>query len=259
MNNKSVSVLFYIKTNRAFTLIRRYIWIITLLIALGGQFIPVLGLLAVAIMAVMMLLSLFKGKYWCGNFCPHGSFFDNLLQPLSRQKKIPDFLRSRLVIAAALIFFIYNMGRRFIRVYALLGTAAFYERLGFIFANTYLMVLLIGGLLAVAINPRTWCQFCPMGTIQIFLYKLGKILGLSKKTDEKVVIEHPALCHFCAKCARVCPMQLTPYLEFSDNHFFEDERCIRCYTCVNNCPAGILHIASRQKGEEIKGKVSRAK
>lgn len=251
MNNGSISKPSN-RTKGAFPFIHRYIWIITLLIALGGQFFPALGLLVVPIMAAMLSLSLFKGRYWCGNFCPHGSFFDNLLQPLSRQKKVPNFLRSRFLIAAVLIFFVFNMGRRFIRVYALLGSAAFYERLGFIFSNTYLMVVLIGGLLAVAITPRTWCHFCPMGTMQTFLYKLGKILGLNKESDTKVFIEDPSLCSACGKCARVCPMQLAPYREFSEDHYFKDDRCIRCYTCVYNCPAGILHIVSRKKGEELK-------
>ncbi|MBT9148751.1 MAG: Phenol hydroxylase P5 protein [Dehalococcoidia bacterium] len=256
MSSRVSSVPFYIKTNRSFSLVRRYVWFLTILIGIGGQFVPVLGLLVPFIMAALIGMSLFKGKYWCGNFCPHGSFFDNLLQPISRHVKIPDFFRSRLVIAAVLLFFMYNMTTRFIRVYGALGTAEFYERLGFMFANTYLMVLLIGGLLAVVINPRTWCQLCPMGTMQVIFYKLGKALGLAQKTDERVVVEHPDLCHSCGKCARVCPIQLTPYLGFSQNHRFEDESCIRCYTCINNCPAGILHMANVQKTEELKQSTS---
>ncbi len=247
MGSNAGSVPFYLKTNRSFSAIRRYAWIFTVLIGLGGQFVPALGLLVLLIMIALVGMSLFKGKYWCGNFCPHGSFFDNLLQPISRHVKIPQFLRSRLLVAAVLLFFIYNMTNRFVRVYGLLGTDSFYERLGFIFANTYLMVLLVGGLLAVVINPRTWCHFCPMGTMQTIFYKLGKALGLTKKTDQKVTIKHPELCHSCGKCARVCPMQLTPYLEFSANHQLGNESCIRCYTCVYNCPAGILQMANKQK------------
>lgn len=256
MGSSGDSVSFYIKTNRSFTLFRRYAWLLTILIGVGGQFVPALGLLVPFIMAALIVMSLFKGKYWCGNYCPHGSFFDNLLQPLSRHVKIPAILRSRPLIAAVLLFFIYNMTARFFVVYEAMGTAEFYERLGFIFANTYLMVLLVGGLLAVAINPRTWCQFCPMGTMQAVLYKLGKALGLTGRFDEKVALEHPALCHSCAKCARVCPIQLEPYLGFSEGNRFEDERCIRCDTCINNCPAGILHLANDRQAEELKQSVS---
>lgn len=257
MSSNAGSVPFYIKTNRSFSPVRRYAWILSILVGIGGQFVPALGLLVPFIMAALIGMSLFKGRYWCGNFCPHGSFFDNLLQPISRHAKIPAFLRSRLVIAIALLFFMYNMANRFIGVYGTAGTTEFYERLGFVFANTYLMVLLIGGLLAVVINTRTWCQFCPMGTMQTIFYRLGsKALGLTKNTDKKVAVEHPDLCHSCGKCARVCPMQLTLYLDFSENHQFEDKRCIRCYTCINNCPAGILHMANDQKTEELRQNTS---
>jgi len=249
MNNSTVS--FYINTNRSFSPVRKYIWILTIIIAIGGQFVPVLGLLVPFIMAALIIMSLFKGKYWCGNFCPHGSFFDNLLQPISRHVKIPGILRSPIVIVAAFLFFIYSFSTRFFHVYGMMGTAEFYERLGFIFANTYLVVLLIGGVLAVIINSRSWCQFCPMGTIQLIFYKLGKTLGINKNTDVRIVASHPELCHSCGKCARVCPMQLTPYLNFSPDHRFEDERCIRCHTCVNNCPAGILSIANDQEANRI--------
>ncbi len=248
---------FYIKTKRSFTPVRTYAWILTVLIGIGGQFIPILGLIVPFIMLALMGTSIFKGKYWCGNFCPHGSFFDNLIGPISRHNKIPTFLRSKTVIAAVLVFFMFNLGRRFIDVYATLGTGDFFERLGLIFATTYLMVLLIGGLLGMVINERTWCQFCPMGTIQALFYKLGKATGLAYKTDEKVTISHPDLCHSCGKCARVCPMQLYPYLQFSkDQQQYDEEKCIRCNTCVHNCPAGILQMAKPQETDDIKQKAS---
>ncbi len=253
----SEQATFYIKTKRSFTPVRAYAWILTVLIGIGGQFVPLLGLLVPFIMVALMGTSLFKGKYWCGNFCPHGSFFDNLIGPISRHKNIPAFLRSKPVIAAVFIFFMFNLGRRFIDVYATLGTGAFLERLGLVFATTYLMVLLIGGLLGLAVNERTWCQFCPMGTIQVLFYKLGKAVGLAKNTDEKVTISHPELCHSCGKCARVCPMQLSPYLQLSeDQQQFDDEKCIRCNTCTHNCPAGILQMAKPQEAEDIKEGVS---
>ncbi|MFQ9287792.1 MAG: 4Fe-4S dicluster domain-containing protein [Intestinibacter bartlettii] len=41
---------------------------------------------------------------------------------------------------------------------------------------------------------------------------------------------------------RVCPMQLQPYLKFDENNKLNDINCIKCKTCVNNCPKGILEI-----------------
>lgn len=254
MSSSSRSASYYIKTSRSFSLVKRYAWFLTLLVGVGGQFFPLLGLLVPFIMAALVGMSLFKGKYWCGNYCPHGSFFDNLLQPISRQVKIPGVLSSRLVVAAVLLFFMYNLTNRFIHIYGTMDAGQLYERIGFVFSSTYLVVLLIGGLLAVAINPRTWCQFCPMGTMQEIFYKLGKALGLAGKYDEKVTVKHPELCRSCGKCARVCPVQLEPHRNFSQDYQFEDERCIRCYTCVKNCPPGIIELAGKEKAEEYKRK-----
>ena len=242
---------FYIKTKRTFSTVREYAWILTVLIGIGGQFYPRLGLLVPLIMVALMGISLFRGKYWCGNFCPHGSFFDRLLQPISRHVKIPPFLKSRIVIGAFLVFFMYNLGRRFIDVFPATGAAEFYDGLGLVFSTTYLMVLLVGGLLAVTINSRTWCQFCPMGTFQALFYRLGKVLGLTKNFDLRVTVVHPDLCHSCGKCLRVCPMQLSPYAGFGDKNQFEDESCILCSTCVNNCPADILQLATPQEAMEL--------
>ena len=83
----------YIKTNRTFTAIRKYGWLFTLLVAIGGLFEPKLGLLVIFIMAGLMTTSFFSGRYWCSNICPHGSLFDTLLLSISRNSKIPEFLK----------------------------------------------------------------------------------------------------------------------------------------------------------------------
>jgi NAD(P)H-flavin reductase len=42
-------------------------------------------------------------------------------------------------------------------------------------------------------------------------------------------------------------MQLTPYLEFNNNNQFDNEKCIRCSTCIVNCPAKILSLSSKEE------------
>lgn len=36
------------------------------------------------------------------------------------------------------------------------------------------MVLVVGGLGAILVRPRTWCPVCPMGTMQRISYRLGQ-------------------------------------------------------------------------------------
>lgn len=242
---------FNIKTNRTFTLIRKRAWIITLLVALGGLWYPKLGLLVLPIIAALTILSFFRGRQWCGNFCPHGSLYDYLALPLSLNRRIPGILKSKLFRALVFSWFGYSMTNKFIKVYPTFGTDMFLDRLGFIFVTTYLMVLIVGGFLSIFISPRAWCQFCPMGTIQTLSYKLGKFFGAAKLTDKKIVVAAKEKCHNCGKCSRVCPMQLLPYQEFSDENQFDNEKCIRCSTCVVNCPAGILSLNTKKEADLI--------
>lgn len=247
---------FYIKTNRIFSPIRKYAWIFTLSVAIGGLWFPKLGLLVIPVIITLVILSLFRGRYWCGNFCPHGSLFDSLLHPISRNKKIPRFFRSKIFASLFFAFFVINLLRKIIKVSSIYGTLIFWDKLGFIFVVSYLMVTIVGGLLSLLISQRTWCNFCPMGMMQILSYKLGKVLRINKKTDKKITAARKEMCHTCGKCSRVCPMQLTPYLDFSDNNQFENGNCIRCSTCVANCPAGILSLDTEKKAVQIKEETS---
>ncbi len=243
---------YYIKTNRAFTAIRKYGWIFTLLVAFGGLFYPKLGLLVIPVMIALTTISFFKGRYWCGNFCAHGSLFDSLIMPISRNKKIPKLFRTKITAFLFFGFFMFKLTTKFIRVSTIWGTISFWDKLGFIFVGSYLMVTILGGGFSIFFAPRTWCNICPMGVMQTFSYKLGKLLGITKKTDEKISIASKKMCHKCGKCSRVCPMQLNPHLEFSDNNQFDHEACIRCSTCVVNCPAGILSLDSEVEAISIK-------
>ena len=244
----------YIKTNRAFTPIRKYGWIFTVLVAIGGLWVPKLGLLVLLIMASLMASSFFTGRYWCGNFCPHGSLFDVVLLPISRNGEIPKFLKSKAMIILFFIFFMFNFVRRIMSVAALWGSMEFLDRLGAVFATTYLMVLIVGGLFAVLINPRTWCQFCPMGTMQKISYGIGKGVGVAEKTDRKVTMSDMDKCYKCGKCTKVCPFQLSPYKEISEKNQFDNPDCIKCGVCVENCPANVLSIKTEKEAMRSKGR-----
>lgn len=245
---------FYIKTNRIFTPVRKYAWIFVPIVAFGGLWFPKLGLLMIPVMAALAVIGFFKGKFWCGNLCPHGSLFDRIVMPLSANRKIPAFLKSRTAMALMFTWFMYIMVSRLIKVFAIWGSASFLDKLGYIFVMNYLMVTVIGTTLAYLVSPRAWCNFCPMGTLEILFYKLGKLLRINKRTDEKVTVASKDMCHTCGKCSRVCPMQLAPYLEFSEKNQLDSEACIRCSTCVKNCPAGILSLNNEEEAIRISEK-----
>lgn len=242
---------FYIKTKRAFTPIRQYAWIFTLMVAFGGLWYPKLGLLVFGVIFSLTAISLFKGRYWCGNYCAHGSLFDQLFLPLSRNRSMPGVIKSKYTQVAVLAWFMYNLSSKIIRAAGHWGTLQFWDRLGFVFVSSYLMVTIVGGLLGILITPRSWCQFCPMGTMQTLMYKLGKLLGFTRKRDQKITIEAIEKCHKCGKCARVCPMHLVPFTDFSTNNQFDHEDCIRCSTCIENCPAKILTLSTEDEAKAM--------
>lgn len=243
---------FFIKTNRIFSSFKKFSWILVPTIAFGGLYYPKLGLLLIPIMVALLTLGFLKGKYWCGNLCPHGSLFDSLILQISPNRRIGQALKATPIKVIFFIFYMTMFAMRLIKVSSFWGSMVYVDKLGFVFAVNYLVPTTIGIILAIFNNPRAWCSFCPMGTMEQVAYKLGKITGWNKKTDRMVSVAASEMCHKCAKCARVCPMQLQPYQEFTTNNQFENENCIRCGTCVVNCPAGILCLANKEENEEIR-------
>ncbi len=247
---------FNIKAERTFTVIRKYGFLFTLFVAIGGLWEPKLGLLVIPVMLGLILFSFYKGRFWCGNVCAHGSLFDSLLFRFSRNKKIPAVFKSKWLSIGFLGIFSYKLISKFITVAGLYGSASFFDKMGLVFVSSYIMVTIVGGFLALVVAPRTWCNFCPMGVMQKMSYKLGKKVKVTTSTDEKVTAAQSEMCHKCGKCSRVCPMQLAPYTQFNGQNQFDDSNCLKCSTCVANCPAGILSINNEKVADILKEKIS---
>lgn len=245
----------YIKKNRIFSPVKKYAWLFIFLVAFGGLWYPKLGLLMLPMMGILAVMGFFSGKAWCGKFCPHGSLFDGLIMPLSLNRKIPSFLRSKVTIVLAFTFFMFMLGSRVTKVFGLWGTASFVDRLGYVFVFNYLAVTIVGTALAILISPRAWCSFCPMGTFQLLTYKAGKLTRLNRFSDKAVTMKAPEACTNCNVCSSVCPMQLSPRDELSENNCYESQECIRCSVCVRHCPTGALCLSSQSERAHKKNEV----
>ena len=68
-----------------------YLGIIVLIISLAGLFYPKLGCFLLLVFATLIIIAPFRGRWFCGNLCPRGSFVDFWLGPISRKVKIPSF------------------------------------------------------------------------------------------------------------------------------------------------------------------------
>lgn len=229
----------YRSANRAFSPIKRFSWVLVPIVALGGIVYPWLGFTVVGIMILLMGFGLLRGKYWCGNLCPHGSLFDVILLRRSPLRAIPGFFRSPILKWAFFVYFMIAFAGRLSGAFDYLGEPVFADRLGYVFVRQYLVwPTLIGIALALVINPRTWCSFCPMGTMQEVMYKAGALARLNGRSDVRMAWADSERCRHCSLCARVCPMQLEPHREIDDEAFHH--ACIRCSTCVEHCPQEAL-------------------
>lgn len=235
---------------RVFTQTKRYAWIFVLLVALGGLWEPRLGLLLIPLMLTLMVMGFLKGKYWCGNLCPHGSLFDGIFLPWSRNLNIPVFLRSKILAGLLLTLFIVMLGTRLANVLPTLGQSGFLDKLGFVFVLNYFVVTVAGTVLALLVNPRAWCVVCPMGTFQLLLYRLGSRLRLNRKWDLRLEASNSKECRSCKRCYKACPLELEPYPENLINKSFDHGACLRCSTCVQHCPSRVLKLGYPPVGAE---------
>ena len=69
---------------------------------------------------------------------------------------------------------------------------------------------------------------------------------MSVLMDKKITI-NKELCMKCALCARVCPMQLSPYTDYDERCQLKSDDCIRCGACVANCPAKALSFEENRE------------
>ena len=137
-----------------------YFGIIVLIVSLGGIFYPKLGYFLLLVFASLMIVAPFRGRWFCGNLCPRGSFVDFWLAPLSRKLKIPDFFRSMWLRVP---LFVLLMG---FMIFRIINTEGIVDRIGMVFVTLCILTTSVAILFGVIIAPRAWCSFCLMGTLQ---------------------------------------------------------------------------------------------
>lgn len=174
---------------------------------------------AAVCMIAPVVVSIFKGRYWCGNLCPRGSFYDNLVSKFSNKRKVPKFLKSYyfrvVVIIVMMSMFTLGIKQNWGNLYGI----------GMIFYRMIVVTTIIGIVLSLFYNHRTWCHFCPMGTIASLISKMRK---------SKRVLNVSSSCVSCKLCEKQCALGIVPYEYKGDILSHPD--CIQCGKCVTVCP-----------------------
>jgi polyferredoxin len=194
-------------------------------VLIGGLFYPKIGLFAFVCMIGSVLLSFYKGRYWCYRFCPRGAFLDEFIARASFNKSIPAVLKSRFAKAFMLTFFIVMMSAN-----AILSGGDL-ERFGKGVVMLLWVTTLVSAILGILFRARTWCVICPMGTVSGVV---GKKRGTLKIHTQK--------CISCKLCNKNCPMEVE-VCNFKENGNIESVNCIKCESCKVACPKNAIEMA----------------
>lgn len=205
-------------------------WILLIFLVIGFFF-PVIGFLALVCMIAPVALSVFRGRYWCGNFCPRGQFYDKVISRISKNRKIPLFLRHK-AFRGFMVAFIFTMFG--VQMYFAWGD---WSAMGRVFWNIIFVTTIVGVVLGVVYSPRAWCTFCPMGT-------LSAVVAPRKPKYTFKAIHVADNCVLCKRCEKVCPMQLKPYEAKGSEAGMQDADCIKCGVCITKCPKKAMEMKS---------------
>ncbi|MGB9619161.1 MAG: 4Fe-4S binding protein, partial [Armatimonadota bacterium] len=163
-----------------------------------------------------------NGRYVCGHLCPRGGFYDRIVQPISPGRPIPRFLKSAALRWAVVVLL---MGFMVFRIIQNPGDIYHWGRVFWLMCT---ITTGIGVVLALVWHQRTWCAFCPIGTIQNAIGGRKNLLRIDADR-----------CRECATCEKACPMNL-PIVKHKAEGVVSEPDCLRCPECINVCPAGAL-------------------
>lgn len=178
-----------------------YLWIWTIVYFVLGFFNILFAWLGMIDFLLPLFIAIFGGnKFFCNHLCGRGQLFTVIPKALkcSRQKPAPSWLSSKWFRYGFLIFFLTMFGNMIYQTYLVYGgasslrevvklfwtfrvpwgwaytagtTADWIAQFSFGFYSLMLTSTLIGLIVMVLFRPRTWCSFCPMGSITQLICK----------------------------------------------------------------------------------------
>jgi len=200
--------------------LKRWLWVFLPATIIGGFLWGPLGFAVLGCMGASIGIAFAQGRAWC-DYCPRGNFFDVLMKPLSPNRPLPAFLRSTGFRIFAMAFVMGMMAFQLSRVW---GNV---PKMGMVFVMLLFVTTVVGIVLALFINPRAWCTFCPMGSMAAWIGKRKRPLQVA------------ASCVSCTACEKACPMDLSPMVSKEAGQMAQGD-CLKCGACVAQCPKAAL-------------------
>lgn len=176
-----------------------YLWLTELSFFALGFFNILFAWLGLILFATPLIISIATGsKGYCNKYCGRGQLFERIGNHLSMKNDVPGFIKSKWFRYGFLIFFLTMFGNMLYTTYLVsAGTrtltqfvAVFWHfklpwhwayyggvfdwiaQFSFGFYSVMLTATLLGLVTMVLFKPRTWCVYCPMGTMTQLICKL---------------------------------------------------------------------------------------
>lgn len=171
-----------------------YLWIASAIYLILGFFNILFAWIGLLCFIIPLIISLTGGgKTYCNSYCGRGQLFEILgtKLKLSRNKSIPKFLKTKWFRYGFLIFFFTMFGNMLFSTYLVFaGTNSMKEivtllwtfkmpwnwvntsivspwiaQFAFGFYSVMITSTILGGVTMALYKPRSWCVYCPMGTM----------------------------------------------------------------------------------------------
>lgn len=179
-----------------------YLWIVTVVYLLLGFFNIIFAWIGLLCFFIPLFISLSGGgKAYCNHYCGRGMLLDILGNQfkLSRKKNIPSWIRSKWFRYGFLVFFMTMFFNMLFTTYLVFSEAAALKQVvtllwtwklpwqwaytggsfspwvwqfAFGFYSIMLTSTILGLVTMVLYKPRSWCVYCPMGTMTQMICKM---------------------------------------------------------------------------------------
>lgn len=236
-----------------------YLWIWSIIYFTLGFFNIVFAWLGMIDFLVPLGFAIFGGnKSFCNIYCGRGQLFRKIGKNLkcSRKKQAPGWISSKWFRYGFLVFFLTMFGNMVYQTYLVAAGAAnlrevvkllwtfkipwgwayssgmtldWIAQFSFGFYSLMLTSTIIGLVVMLLYKPRTWCSFCPMGTMEATCGALiGANMMLGMKTEGKgTVMKSKELFH---QFSNMCGASICKDLKGRDTGIVKCE----CDDCVRN-------------------------
>lgn len=190
-----------------------YLWLWSILFFMLGFFNILFAWLGMIDFFLPLIFAIFGGnKFFCNNLCGRGQLYLKLGDKLkiSRNKPTPRWVYSKWFRYGFLVFFLLMFSNMIYQTYLVAAgaeslkesiklfwlfqvpfgwaytegiTADWIAKFSFGFYSLMLTSLLIGIIFMILYKPRSWCAFCPMGTMTQGICKIKNKKRIEKNCE----------------------------------------------------------------------------